>query len=65
MFKSLLYFAVFAISFQAIFCQENDLEKETKQDEKLTIDVQIIEEEDSPNGPRKTEVKVCFKLFES
>ena len=58
MFKSLLYLAVFSAVFQAILTQENGLEEETKRDEKLTIDVKIIEEEDSPNGPRKTEVKV-------
>jgi hypothetical protein len=61
MFKSLVYLAVVSVIFQAIFADENGLKTGTKHSkEKLSVAVKIIEEEDSENGPRKTEVTVCI-----
>lgn len=58
MCKTVAILAILLLSFQATFSHENDL----KPKEKLTVSVQIVEEEDSQNGPngRKTEVKVFF-----
>lgn len=61
MFKVLGYFVFILAIFQAVFAGENDLKSNTKHSkEKLSVRVKIIEEEDSANGRRETEVIVSL-----
>ncbi|XP_028417269.1 uncharacterized protein LOC114541665 [Dendronephthya gigantea] len=63
MFEVLGHFVLFLAIFQAVFAGENDLKSGTKHSkEKLSISVKIIEEEDSANGRRETEVIVKLNI---
>ena len=56
MYRGLVFVAILCV----VFGHENGLEPHKEHSkEKFAIDVKIVEEEESENGPRKTEVKVC------
>jgi hypothetical protein len=59
MLRNLVFLVVLSVTFQASFAQENGLQDGRKHsEEKLSVNVKIIEEEDGENGPRFTEVIV-------
>ena len=61
MSKVLIYLTVFVLIGQIVLAHENDLKTgEERRNEKLSVTVKIIEEDDETNGPRKTEVTVSF-----
>ena len=61
MMRNIVFLAVLSVILQAIFAQENGLQNGRKHsEEKLSVAVKIIEEEDDENGPGFTEVIVCI-----